>query len=136
MDILYSSIILGKMRIWECLQWQKLVDHSLVYNNPEISLLFFNLTLSFIPALKPSFLIHILFSFLLCFLLLDLTSCRIRNLLSTFPSLWILFFYFWFGMNAKKYQVQIDLVKCLIPHKLIVFCSCGFILFLSLTLYT
>ena len=90
--------------------------------------------MSLILALKPSFLIHILVSFLLCFLLLDLISCRIRNLLSTFPSLWILFFYFWFGMNAKKYQVQRDLVKSLSPHKRIAFYSCGFIFFLSLTL--
>ena len=61
--------------------------HSLIGSYPKMFLLFLSLILSLIPGLKQFFSIHISFSFLFCFLLLDLTSCIFSNSVINFPQL-------------------------------------------------
>ena len=101
------------------------VDHSSVYGGyPKLFLLFFSIIMSLSPFLKPSFLIHILVSFCLCFLHLDLFKfcCQLfpawKPCLSIFNSQWILF-------NSN----QRDLITCLCPYRLTVY-SYHFLLFL------
>ena len=86
------------------------------------------------PGLKPSFLFHIDSRLFLFFLLLALASCRGGIISSTFPRFEILVLHFWFTMNANPYQrdTSLPIQACVC----IVFFSCVFILFLSLTLPT
>ena len=71
-------------------------------------LLFFSLILTAWTWFKIIFLDS---SFSFCLLLPDLDSCKIGILSSTFPSLQILFFHFWFTMNVSQYQR--DTIICL-----------------------
>ena len=86
------------------------VDHSIVHSHSKMFLLFSSILLS----LKPSSSIHILVSF--CLLIPDLPGCRIWILLSTFPSLQIFFFHFWFTINASPSAGVI--IICFVSTKL------------------
>ena len=95
------------------------------YSYPKMLLLFFSLILTAWTWFKIIFLDS---SFSFCLLLPDLDSCKIGILSSTFPSLQILFFHFWFTMNVSQYQR--DTIICLYAwlrtYAYIAFCPCVF----------
>ena len=96
--------------------------------------LFFSLNLG--PVLKPSFSINISVTF--CFLLLNLISCRIGILPSTFTSFSILFFHFdsqWMLAHTRRIWFQLGMSLPIQPYS-VAFYSYIFILFLPLTLRT
>ena len=79
------------------------VDHSFVYKNVS---LFFSLIFSLVHLSRFISVSFLFASFLFVPFCLDLASCGIAILSSTFP---ILFFHYWLTMNVIQYRIQLHI---------------------------